>query len=132
MVDAANRRVVLYVDDDEPSRLLMARVFARHRPHDELMFAASVAEAVGRARETTPDLVVLDLTLPDGSGEDLLRILKRDYAVPVIIFSGYGDETTRRRLIEQGADAYVAKPMDFHELMVAIRSVVGPASAGEP
>jgi len=123
LVSREEKRVVLYVDDDGPNRLLMARLFARHRPGDELVCASSAREALEQAREKPPHLVLLDVNLGDASGEEVLRTLKAERAVPVVMLSGELD--ARGRLLEQGADAYMTKPMDVRELLGVIDSLMG-------
>lgn len=120
--------VVLYVDDDPTNRRLMARLFERYRQTDELLLTGSGAEAINLAGTKRPDLVLLDLNLPDFSGEDVLTTLRIRSDVPVVILSGDADEWTRRRLINLGATAYVTKPFDVTELFQLIGSVI----AGEP
>lgn len=127
-----NARVVLYVDDEEPNRLLMSRLFSRYRPADTLVCVSSAQEALEQARERAPHLVLLDLTLPDRSGEDVLGDLKSEHRVPVVILSGHGDEGTRRRLLERGADGYVSKPLEVTELFATIEALIGsPADSQE-
>ena len=126
------RRVVLHVDDDAANRQLMERIFARYRASDCLVGASSIKDALKKAGEVSPDLAVLDLTLGEGSGEGLMKVLKTQHATPVIIVSGHAEETTRRRLLDLGADAYLAKPIDVQELLVVIERLIGPPTLAIP
>lgn len=116
----AGSRSVLFVDDDQLNRHLMARLFRKHRPDDRLLVAASGDDALAQARANDVDLVLLDLTLPGISGEEVLRILKTEASMPVVILTGHVDPGIERRLTDLGAAAYVAKPFDAKELFALI------------
>lgn len=108
--------VVLYVDDDDANRRLMRKLFARRRPADVVVCAATGGGALVEARARLPRLVLLDLTLPDMKGEDLLKIFKDDRGLPVIVISGHAGGDIERRVLDRGADAYVTKPFAADEL----------------
>lgn len=76
------------------------------------------------AERESPDLVVLDLALADGEGLDALRALKRMSDVPVLIVSPKGDEPTRFKGLELGADDYILKPFSRVELLARVRAVL--------
>lgn len=116
--------VVLYIDDDDMNRHLMTRLFGRKRPGDRLLVAASGGEGLEQARGTKVDLVLLDLTLPDMDGEEVLDALKAEHGMPVAILSGHADGETSNRLTERGADAYVTKPFDAGELFELIEGLL--------
>ena len=124
-MNAAGVRRLLYVDDDASSRRLIVRLFRRHRPEEELVTAASVEEARASIAERKPSLVLLDLTLPDGSGEDILRIVKAEGDVPVVILTGQAERATRERMLNAGADAFFAKPFDVKLLLRTIDRLIG-------
>lgn len=113
-------RVVMYVDDDAANRHLMTRVFTSKRPAHRLLVATTAAEALEEANANAIDLILLDLNLPDMSGSEVLQIVKKRYAMPVVILSGHSDPETRERLIAAGADSYVTKPFDVAELLALI------------
>ncbi|MQA98820.1 MAG: response regulator [Actinobacteria bacterium] len=116
--------VVLCVDDEESNRQLISKLFARRRPQDVIISAASGQAALEYARAEAPQLVLLDLGLPGMSGDEVLRKLKQDHDVPVIVISGHADQATRDRLLGEGADAYVAKPFDAGELFRLIERFI--------
>ena len=122
---------ILCVDDDEPNRRLVVRLFERYRPHDRVTGVSSAAEAIERARDEPPDLVLLDLTLGDVAGDEVLRTLKAEMDVPVIIVSGHADLGTRKRLLDAGADGYIAKPVDVDQLFRTVSSLIA-SDAGNP
>jgi DNA-binding response OmpR family regulator len=118
---------VLVVDDDDAVRLLVRRALEREGLRVEE--APDAARAL-QAFETTPwDLVVLDVSLPDLSGLDLLRQLRVVGDVPVIMLSGRGDEADRVAGLESGADDYVVKPFYPRELAARVRSLLRRSGA---
>jgi signal transduction histidine kinase/FixJ family two-component response regulator len=101
---------VLYVEDDETDRELTRQHLERHAPHCKLATAGTVAEAVDRLALGDVDLVLSDYRLPDGTGLDLLEIVRaRDFRVPVVLVTGWGDAEEAVRLLKAGAADYVMK-----------------------
>jgi len=96
--------------------------------------AATVAEALELAGSVEPDLVLLDVMLPDGSGYDVCRELRAGSAVPIIMLTARGEETDRIVGLELGADDYIVKPFSAREVVARIRAVLrragDQASAG--
>jgi DNA-binding response OmpR family regulator len=85
---------------------------------------ATGTEALARIRADEPDLIVLDLTLPDIEGLELLRRLREGgLAAPVIILTARGDLDDRVQALEIGADDYLNKPFHFDELLVRLRAL---------
>src|SRR5437879_270083 len=110
----------MFVIEDEPvlARNLV-RAFAREDFH--VLHAAGIAEARGIASETPPDVALLDLRLPDGSGLDMLGyLLAQDPDLPVIMMPGYGTVAEAVRAMELGARDYVQKPLDLEELRLRV------------
>jgi two-component system phosphate regulon response regulator PhoB len=92
------------------------------------------AGGLAKARAQPPDLVLLDLMLPDVAGGEVLRMLKRDTElrkVPVVIVSAKGQESDRIQGLEQGADDYVVKPFSVRELMLRVKAVLRRSDADE-
>jgi DNA-binding response OmpR family regulator len=113
---------VLIVEDDE----VLARVIA-----DNLRFAGYEVnttgdgdEALGRLRLFHPDLVLLDLNLPNRNGFELCGILRRGGQIPIVILSARAQKPDKLRGLKLGADDYVTKPFDFEELQARIRAVL--------
>jgi DNA-binding response OmpR family regulator len=124
------RRTILLVEDEQsitdPLRDALGREgFDAH-------IAASVAEALERAAQVDPDLVLLDVMLPDGSGFDVCRELRRTSKVPIIMLTARGDETDRVIGLELGADDYVVKPFSAREVVARIRAVLRRTETDEP
>lgn len=106
---------VLYLEDNPASVALMESVLAR-RPAVQLQVATSAAAALDAVSTSAPDLVLLDLHLPDMSGEDVLRRLRtsaRTATVPVVVVSADATPDVRNRLIRLGADGFIPKPIDL-------------------
>jgi two-component system phosphate regulon response regulator PhoB len=96
--------------------------------------AGTGAGGLAKARAQTPDLVLLDLMLPDVAGSEVLRMLKSDTdlrKVPVVIVSAKGHEADRIQGLELGADDYVVKPFSVRELMLRVKAVLRRSDAEE-
>lgn len=111
--------VVLYIEDNQSNVRLMERVLQR-RPGIQLVHAARGDEGLRLAREKRPDLILLDLHLPDMSGMDVLHYLWQDTVlrqIPVAVLSADATPAQARRLKASGAVAYLTKPLDISEVM---------------
>jgi CheY-like chemotaxis protein len=116
------RHRVLYIEDNADSRRLMERIATLHGGLD-LETATTMREGIDRARSTSPHAILLDLHLPDGSGDEVMVQLQEDPATrdtPVIILSADATPKRRRDLAEAGAVAYLTKPVDLSELFTAL------------
>lgn len=121
---------VLVVDDDEEIVALIARYL---RGHGFTVRAAHSGAAMHEAlAAAAPEVVLLDLGLPDVDGLSLLQQLRTHWQGPVIVVSGRGEAVERVVGLELGADDYVAKPFDFRELLARIRSLLRRAAPVEP
>ncbi|MEA2250454.1 MAG: two-component system, OmpR family, response regulator RegX3 [Solirubrobacteraceae bacterium] len=119
--------MVLIVEDEEAIAAPLTEALGREGFRTET--AGTLADGLRIAREQRPDLVLLDVMLPDGSGFELLRELRSDGRVPVIMLTARGDEADRVLGLELGADDYVVKPFSARELVARIRAVLRRASA---
>ena len=120
------QRTILLVEDEESITTPLAE--ALEREGFATRVARTVAEATELGRSVRPDLVLLDLMLPDGSGLDVCRELRAASSVPIIILSARGDEADRVVGLELGADDYVVKPFSAREVVARIRAVLRRAS----
>ena len=116
------KRTILLVEDEESITTPLAESLEREGFTTEI--ARTAAEAIELGRRTKPDLVLLDLMLPDGSGFDVCRELRAESTVPIIILSARGEETDRVVGLELGADDYVVKPFSAREVIARIRAVL--------
>ena len=86
--------------------------------------AGTAADGLELAQQLRPELVLLDVGLPDGSGYDVCRELRQRSAVPIIMLSARGEETDRIVGLEVGADDYIVKPFSARELVARVRAVL--------
>ena len=120
-------RMVLLVEDEETITVPLTEALAREGFRTET--AGTLAAGLEIARRQRPDLVLLDVMLPDGTGFDLLRELRDAERMPVIMLTARGDEADRVLGLELGADDYVVKPFSARELVARIRAVLRRTSA---
>jgi DNA-binding response OmpR family regulator len=113
-------RTILVVDDEPTLRETLAEALASDGLR--VVTAADGREALERFRAESPDLVLLDLMLPEVSGIDVCRILRRESAVPIIMLTAKDGEIDKVVGLELGADDYVTKPFSLRELMARIRT----------
>jgi DNA-binding response OmpR family regulator len=113
----------ILIVDDEPKITQLVRDYLE-RSGFAVVTARDGREAVMRARTDRPDLIVLDLGLPDLDGLDVTRQLRRDSQVPIIMLTARDDEADRVAGLELGADDYVTKPFSPRELVARVRAVL--------
>jgi two-component system, OmpR family, KDP operon response regulator KdpE len=118
---------VLVVDDD-PSLLKALRIGLTARG-DEVLVAHSGAEAVNQVALAGPDLVILDLGLPDLDGLEVCRRVREFSDVPIVVLSAYGDERRKVEALDSGADDFVTKPFGMAELEARLRVALRHAAA---
>jgi two-component system, OmpR family, response regulator RegX3 len=133
---SAGRRTILMVEDEESITIPLAEALEREGFDTEV--TGTVKEALELTDRELPDLVLLDVMLPDGSGYDVCRRLRERSRVPIIMLTARGEETDRVVGLELGADDYVVKPFSAREVAARIRAVLrradaeGPAAGGGP
>jgi two-component system response regulator RegX3 len=116
------RRTILMVEDEESITEPLSEALAREGFDTQVTgTAAGALELAGRVE---PDLVLLDVMLPDGSGYDVCRELRAASAVPIIMLTARGEETDRIVGLELGADDYIVKPFSAREVVARIRAVL--------
>ncbi len=113
---------VLLVEDEQSIAEPFAQALIRNGFQPTI--ARTAAEAVRLGREQRPDIVLLDLTLPDGDGRDVCRELRRGSNVPIIMLTARGTVTDRVVGLELGADDYIVKPFATGEVISRIRAVL--------
>jgi len=113
--------VRILVVDDDPGLLRTLGIGLRTLGH-EVLLAADGRTALQAAREDNPDLVVLDLGLPDVDGVEVLRRLRGWTTVPIIVLSARADSHDKVEALDLGADDYVTKPFGMDELAARIRA----------
>lgn len=113
-------RLLLVDDDDEIVRTLSISLRARGY---EIVVAHDGAGALRQAASTTPELVILDLGLPDLDGINVITSLRHQLNVPILILSGRSDLTNKIDALDAGADDYLTKPFSLDELLARLRAL---------
>jgi two-component system KDP operon response regulator KdpE len=131
---SASGPLVLVVEDEPQMRRFLRASLTSHGY--ELCEASSAAEAVALATSRGPELVLLDLGLPDEDGVDLTRRLREWARMPIIVISARGGEADKVAVLDAGADDYLTKPFGVGELLarmrVALRHAQEAAGTGTP
>jgi two-component system response regulator DevR len=124
---------ILIADDHEVVRIGLAALLNRQTGFRVVGEAASGREAVRMARGLRPDVVVMDIRMPDGSGTDACRAITAEAPnIPVIMLTSYADEEALFEAISAGASGYVLKRIGSDELVSAIRTVAAGQSMLDP
>ncbi|HEX6032778.1 MAG TPA: response regulator [Anaerolineales bacterium] len=113
---------VLIVDDEPAVTDLLA--YNLRKAHYEVVTAADGDAALQLAKESKPDLILLDLMIPEVDGLDVCRELRKSSNVPIIMITARGEEVDRVVGLEIGADDYVTKPFSVRELMARVKAVL--------
>lgn len=113
---------VLVVEDERKIRDLLRGML--ERAGLVVVSTGSGAEAIALARQAHPDLVVLDLGLPDVAGEDVAREIRRTAETPILMLTAKAAEPDRVAGLELGADDYVTKPFSPRELVLRVQAVL--------
>lgn len=113
----------ILIVDDEPA-VLDLLAYNLRRANYEVLTAADGRAALRLARNDSPDLILLDLMLPEVDGFDVCRELRRSSQVPIIMLTARDEEVDRVVGLELGADDYVCKPFSVRELMARIKAVL--------
>jgi two-component system KDP operon response regulator KdpE len=119
---AMKRRKILIVDDEER----MVRFIRLNLEHDGFVVVEAFdgKQALERLRDATPDLVLLDVMMPDLDGFEVLQMFREISNVPVIMLTAKGEEDDRVRGLELGADDYITKPFSPRELVSRVKAVL--------
>jgi two-component system alkaline phosphatase synthesis response regulator PhoP len=120
---------ILIVDDEQAVLDLVA--YNLRKAHYQVLTAVNGRQALEVARQAQPDLILLDLMLPEIDGLDVCRELRRTSKVPIIMITARGEEVDRVVGLELGADDYVCKPFSMRELMARVKAVLRRARPGE-
>jgi CheY-like chemotaxis protein len=114
-----DRKTVLYIEDNLPNLSLVERILAT-RPHIELLVATEGETGIELAVKHRPDVVLLDLNLPDIHGAEVLKRLKGESStneIRVVVLSADATSARADLLLREGANAYLSKPIDVHRLL---------------
>jgi CheY-like chemotaxis protein len=120
---------ILLVEDQEMNRDMLSRRLKKRGY--EVAIAVDGAEGVEKARAESPDLILMDMSLPVMDGWEATRALKRDEAtraIPVVALTAHAMNTDRDKALEAGCDAYETKPVDLPKLLGTMEKLLGAAT----
>ena len=122
MSEDFGRRRILIVDDEER----MVRFIRMNLEHDGFQVAEAFngKQAIQKLRDVTPDLILLDVMMPDLDGFEVLETIREGSNVPVIMLTAKGEEDDRVRGLELGADDYITKPFSPREMVSRVKAVI--------
>jgi two-component system KDP operon response regulator KdpE len=117
------RETRVLVVDDEPAIRRLLKTTLRPQGY-QVVEAETGREALGQIRAENPDVLILDLGLPDIDGIELIRAIRAESQVPIIVLSIRGDDRGKVQALDLGADDYVTKPFSTEELLARIRAAL--------
>ncbi len=123
MLDTASRKFRILVVDDERRMVGFIRLNLEQDGF-EVIEAFNGSEALNRLRDSLPDLILLDVMMPDIDGFDVLRMMREISQVPIIMLTAKGEEDDKVKGLELGADDYVTKPFSPRELVSRVKAVL--------
>src|SRR5918995_4727798 len=123
-------KTVLVVDD-EPKIVQLARDYLEHAGF-AVLAAGDGRSALQAVRTRRPDLIVLDLGLPDVDGLDVTRTIRAEGSIPIVMLTARDDELDKLLGLELGADDYITKPFSPRELVARVRAVLRRAGRPSP
>ena len=125
-IEGRDHHLVLHIEDNAANMRLVERVFER-RPAIELISASAGLPGLELVRTRRPDVVLLDINLPDVSGEEVLRQIRADpltATIPVVVVSADANYRQVQLLLEAGAVAYLTKPLDIQDLLSTVDELI--------
>jgi len=116
----ANKRIMVVDDEERIVRFIRLNL---EQDGFQVVEAFSGKQAMDKLRQTLPDLILLDVMLPDLDGFEVLRMVRENHEIPVIMLTAKTEEDDRVRGLELGADDYVTKPFSVRELTARLRAM---------
>jgi len=122
MMQGALQTTVLIVEDDKEIRRFVQTALSQggHR----VIEASTMRDGLMEAGTRKPDLIILDLGLPDGDGQDFIRDLRAWSRIPIIVLSARIDEADKVTALDSGADDYLTKPFSIEEMLARVRAAL--------
>ena len=124
-----DKATVLVIEDEEPVRGFLRAALAEHQ--FRIVEAGTAREGLAQAAGRNPDIILLDLGLPDEDGIDVTRTLRASSKTPVIVISARGRDQDKVAALDAGADDYLTKPFSVPELLARIRVALRHAVQGD-
>lgn len=122
-----HQKTILLIDDDEKLAKLLKTYFAKFNLH--LVSESLPSKGLKKFRKISPDLVILDIMLPEMDGFEVCRKIRSESNVPIVMLTARGDVSDRVIGLETGADDYVSKPFEPRELVARIESILSRINA---
>jgi DNA-binding response OmpR family regulator len=116
------KKNILIIDDDKKLNKLLKEYLQKYK--FQVVSAVDPQSGMKAIRTTNPDLIILDIMLPEKDGFEVCKEIRQDYSVPIIMLTARGDVTDRIVGLEIGADDYLAKPFEPRELLARIQSIL--------
>lgn len=113
----------ILVVDDEPAIVELAQLYL-HQDGFETVTATTGPEALAQARQARPDLVILDLMLPELDGWEVCRRLRAESSIPILMLTARSDDVDKIVGLELGADDYLTKPFNPRELVARVKAIL--------
>lgn len=126
-----SRKHLILVVDDEPPIVRLVKAKLRLDGY-EVITASRGDEALGILEEETPDLIVLDVMMPDMDGFETLRRIRQHSQVPVVMLTARGSDADKLQGLKSGADDYITKPFSLEELLLRVQAVLRRGRAAAP
>jgi DNA-binding NarL/FixJ family response regulator len=116
---------ILLVDDSDTFRLSIVKRLSNFKNYDRLDEAKSYYDALFKIRDIAPDIVILDIRMPGGSGVDILKEIKKNYpSIKVIMMTNFPFSLYKNECIRAGADYFFDKITDFEKLFVTLQEIL--------
>ena len=118
--------------DDESDVLLIIKTALMSEGYN-VVTATNGPDALASAQDDIPDLIVLDMMMPEMSGFEVLKELRDDprtQTIPVIMLTGVADKTKIREALDLGIDYYIVKPFEFHDLIAKVKIAIEDSTTG--
>ncbi len=119
-------QVILVIEDEQPIRRFLRTALVNHG--FQFVEATTAREGMAQVTTRTPDLIILDLGLPDVDGLEVIRQLREWTKLPILVLSARGQETDKVTALDEGADDYLTKPFGIGELLARIRVLLRHAA----
>jgi putative two-component system response regulator len=123
----ANKQARIMIVDDEPLNVMTFRQHLKQEGFTEFITTSDASQALGMIRKDAPDIVLLDINMPEVSGLEILRVVGLDPSlqhIPVLVLTAATDPLIRKRALDLGASDFLTKPIDPNELLPRVRNAI--------
>ena len=131
VIDDFIRSAKVMIIDDEAYNVLVVRKFLQHSGYQNFVTTTDATQVLGLLKQELPDIVLLDVMMPEVSGLEILRLMKMDAVlstIPVIILTAAPEASVKTQALEGGATDFLSKPVEPTELVLRVRNVLAAKS----